>query len=90
MIIFKIILGLILSIGHAVYLANSVPALITEKQKDPNNYWSSNLLLFSGTMSFLMLILFIMFMFNNIEEDFKVKEKPQYEIIQEPLYRKLP
>lgn len=89
MITFKIILGIVMFLGAAIYTA-SVPALLEAKRKEPNSYWNGNLLLFAGFMNFLVLIIFAMFMLSSIEQDSKVKEKPEYELIQEPVYRKLP
>jgi hypothetical protein len=89
MITFKIILGTVMFLGASIYMANSIPALIEAKYKEPNYYWNRYLLLFAGVMNFLVLIMFLMFMLSSIEQDSQPKEKPKYELIQEPVYRQV-
>jgi amino acid transporter len=91
MIVFKIISTIIFLVAFCVYFSNSSAALLEVKQKDfegYKGYWNSTLLIICGILTFFMALLFLLMMMEKIEETNK-PEKPQYEIIQEPVYRKV-
>jgi predicted membrane protein len=88
MIVSKIILTVIFLVGFCIYFSNSSAALIEVKQKNFKGYWNSSLLIICGILNFIMAVLFLLMIMENIEKTNK-PEKPEYEIIQEPVYRKV-
>jgi hypothetical protein len=85
MIVSKIILTVIFLVGFCIYFANSSAALVEVKQKNFKGYWNNSLLIVCGILNFIMALLFLLMTMENIEKT----NKPEYEIIQEPVYRKV-
>ncbi len=90
MITFKIIVTIVLILGAAIYLSNSIVALTAEITKDPKAYFNPLLIMFSGICYFFIIALFMLFMTDSITKDIKPKDyAPKYELIHEPVYKKI-
>lgn len=84
----QLILLLIIVLGSAIWLSNSIPAIITCKQdKTQKGFFNKWVLLISGICCFLaIMFVFLMAIQNFQEKDNKIK--PTFTPINEQLYRK--
>ena len=90
MIIFKIIITVILVVGNSIYLANSIVALQNEVKNDPHAYFNPYIITISGICTMLTMMLLLIFMSNASISDSKLKTStPTYELIHEPVYKKI-
>lgn len=91
-----LVIVLIIIFLSCIFLANSIAALIVEKNRHPDTYWNSTVLIIGGFCTFLTIIFLLIstFLDSNLRDDnLKLKEQlkgkcVEYEIVNEPLYRK--
>ena len=88
MITFKIIFLIVCMLGMTIFLAGAGTYVMVGKDNIiPVN---KSLIGFSGVLTLIVGMVFMVFMLDSIKKDSsKTSPKPKYELIQEPVYRQI-